>query len=73
MTIEIQNLPYAMDALKPFISKTTMEFHHGKHYSNYVKKLNELIVGTDFERMNLEEICVYEVEDGKIVSEQFFF
>jgi Fe-Mn family superoxide dismutase len=49
-------LPYAMDALQPHISKETLEFHYGKHHQAYVTNLNNLIKGTEFENMSLEEI-----------------
>jgi superoxide dismutase, Fe-Mn family len=49
-------LPYAMDALAPHVSKETLEFHYGKHHQTYVTNLNNLIKGTEFEAMDLEEI-----------------
>lgn len=49
-------LPYAMDALQPHISKETLEFHYGKHHQTYVTNLNNLIKGTEFENLSLEEI-----------------
>jgi Fe-Mn family superoxide dismutase len=49
-------LPYAIDALAPHISKETLEFHHGKHHNAYVVNLNNLIKGTEFENLSLEEI-----------------
>lgn len=53
---EMIALPYSMDALDPYISATTMEYHYGKHYKTYVENLNKLIKGTEFENMGLEEI-----------------
>jgi Fe-Mn family superoxide dismutase len=49
-------LPYAYDALEPHISKETLEFHHDKHHQTYVTNLNNLIKGTEFENLSLEEI-----------------
>lgn len=49
-------LPYALDALAPYISQETLEFHYGKHHQTYVDNLNKLIVGTEFENLSLEEI-----------------
>ena len=49
-------LPYAMDALAPHISKETFEFHYGKHHQAYVTNLNNLIKGTEFESLGLEDI-----------------
>jgi Fe-Mn family superoxide dismutase len=48
-------LPYALNALDPHISKRTLEFHYGKHHAGYVAKLNQLIPGTEFARLSLEE------------------
>lgn len=56
MPISLPELPYAMDALAPHISKETLEFHYGKHHNAYVTKLNGMIAGTEFESMSLEEI-----------------
>ena len=49
-------LPYAQDALAPHISKETLEFHYGKHHATYVTNLNNLIKGTEFENLGLEDI-----------------
>ena len=49
-------LPYAMDALTPYISEETLEFHYGKHHQTYVDNLNKLVVGTEFEGKTLEEV-----------------
>lgn len=56
MAIELPKLPYNMDALEPFITKRTMEFHYGKHHQGYVNNINKLIVGTEFEKASLEDI-----------------
>ncbi len=49
-------LPYALDALAPFISKETLEYNYGKHHQTYVTNLNNLIKGTEFENANLDDI-----------------
>ncbi len=49
-------LPYALDALAPHISRETLEFHSGKHHQTYVDTLNTLIPGTEFEHASLEDI-----------------
>jgi Fe-Mn family superoxide dismutase len=54
--ISIVELPYAYGALEPYISAETMHFHHDKHYAGYVAKLNELIEGSRYATMPLEEI-----------------
>ncbi len=56
MAFELPALPYAMDALEPFISKQTIEFHYGKHHQAYVNNLNNLVPGTEFEGKYLEDI-----------------
>jgi len=56
MAHELPALPYADDALEPVISKETISYHYGKHHQTYVTNLNNLIPGTEFESMSLEEI-----------------
>jgi len=56
MEHKLPDLPYAIDALAPVISKETLEFHHGKHHASYVTNLNNLIKGTEFENASLEDI-----------------
>jgi Fe-Mn family superoxide dismutase len=56
-------LPYDEDALEPTISGKTMNFHYGKHHKAYVDKLNELVAGTAFAEMTLEEIIKATFQD----------
>ena len=49
-------LPYAKTALAPHISEETLDFHYGKHHQTYATNLNNLIKGTEFESLDLEEI-----------------
>ncbi len=56
MSFELPKLKYALDALEPYISKQTLEFHYGKHHQAYVNNLNNLAAGTEFENATLEEI-----------------
>lgn len=56
MAFTLPSLPYAHDALEPYIDKTTMEIHHGKHHQAYVDNLNKAIAGTENETKSLEEI-----------------
>jgi Fe-Mn family superoxide dismutase len=56
MEHKLPELPYAMDALQPHMSKETFEFHYGKHHQAYVTNLNNLIKGTEHENASLEEI-----------------
>ncbi len=58
MKHELPPLPYPMDALEPYISKETLEYHYGKHHKAYVDNLNNLIPGTEFENLSLEEIVL---------------
>jgi Fe-Mn family superoxide dismutase len=63
MPFELPKLPYAADALQPFISKQTIDFHYGKHHQAYVNNLNNLVPGTPFENATLEKI-VKEADGG---------
>ena len=56
MTFTLPNLPYAHDALQPYMSKETLEYHHDKHHQAYVTNGNNAIKGTEFEGKSLEEI-----------------
>ena len=56
MAHELPPLPFAKDALAPVISAETIDFHYGKHHQAYVTNLNNLIPGTEFEHLSLEEI-----------------
>lgn len=56
MEHKLTPLPYAMDALEPAMSRETLEFHYGKHHRAYVKELNNLIKGSEFENATLEQI-----------------
>jgi superoxide dismutase, Fe-Mn family len=49
-------LPYDENALEPVISANTLSFHYGKHHKTYVDTLNELIAGTEYADLPLEEI-----------------
>lgn len=52
----LPEIPFAKNALEPFISEKTIEFHHGRHHLAYVNNLNKLTAGTEFENSSLEEI-----------------
>jgi Fe-Mn family superoxide dismutase len=57
MAYELPPLPYAKDALEPFIDAQTMEIHHGKHHAAYVTNLNKAIAGKpDLEKKSVEEL-----------------
>ncbi|MEO0421235.1 MAG: Fe-Mn family superoxide dismutase [Pseudomonadota bacterium] len=56
MSHQLPELPYAMDALEPHISRETLEYHYGKHHNTYVTKLNGMIEGTAHANASLEDI-----------------
>ena len=58
MEHKLPELPYAMNALEPHISRETLEYHYGKHHRTYITNLNNLIKGTEFENTPLEGIIV---------------
>lgn len=66
MQHQLPKLPYPLDALEPHISKETLDYHHGKHHQSYVNNLNNLIAGTPYENMSLEEII--QESDGSIFN-----
>jgi superoxide dismutase len=49
-------LPYAYNALEPFVDAQTMEIHYSKHHAAYVKNLNTALAGTTDEKLSLNEI-----------------
>ena len=67
---ELAPLPYEEGALAPVISGKTMSFHHGKHHKAYVDKLNELVQGTDFAGMALEDVVKESFRNAK--AQQIF-
>jgi len=56
MPFSLPELPYAMDALVPHISKETLEYHYGKHHNAYVANLNKLTDGKPEGGKTLEEL-----------------
>ncbi len=56
MAFKLPELPYAYDALQPYMSKETLEFHHDKHHNTYVETANKLIEGSGLEGKSLEEV-----------------
>ena len=57
MAIELPALPYAYDALGPYMSKETLEFHHDKHHMAYVTNGNNLLKESPLASKSIEEIC----------------
>ena len=58
MALELPALPYAYDALGPYMSKETLEFHHDKHHMAYVTNGNNLLKDSPLASKSIEEICV---------------
>ena len=56
MALTLPDLPFAKDALEPYISAKTLEFHHDKHHKAYVDNGNKLLAGTDLEKEDPEAI-----------------
>jgi Fe-Mn family superoxide dismutase len=58
MSFTLPPLPYAYEALQPYLSKETLEFHHDKHHQTYVTTGSNLLKDSGLEGKPLEEICV---------------
>ncbi|MGV6845953.1 MAG: superoxide dismutase [Lutibacter sp.] len=56
MAFELPKLPYAFDALEPYIDAKTMEVHSTKHHVGYTNNLNKAIAGTEFDNQSIEQI-----------------
>ena len=56
MAFELPPLPYAYDALAPYMSAETLEFHHDKHHNAYVVNGNNLLKDSGLEGKSLEEV-----------------
>lgn len=56
MAFELPALPYLLNALEPYISAETLEYHYGKHHKAYVNNLNQLVPGSEFATESLETI-----------------
>lgn len=76
-------LPYERNALAPYMSQETINYHYGKHLDTYIKNLNNLIAGTDYADMALEDIIVKSANDtnaqkifnnsAQVFNHNFFF
>ena len=56
-THQLPQLPYALDALEPYIDAKTMEIHHGKHHAGYVNNLNKTLEGhANLQKLSVEEL-----------------
>jgi len=78
MTHTLMDLPFDINALEPFISKETLEYHHGKHHAGYINNLNKLIESTPYTDMKLEAI-ILSAEGGifnnaaQVYNHNFYF
>jgi len=52
-------LPYAFDALEPYIDAKTMEIHHDKHHAAYVANLNKAVAGTQLGKKSVKELITH--------------
>ncbi len=58
MAFQQPELPYALDALDPFLSEEQMHFHYNKHHASYFTNLNKLVEGTPRAAMSLRELVI---------------
>jgi superoxide dismutase, Fe-Mn family len=72
MAFTLKPLPFPKDSLGPTMSARTLEHHHEKHHATYVKKLNDFIAGTPYEKQSLEEI-IRATAGGRDVKEKKIF
>ena len=63
MPFALPALPYKMNALEPFISENTFNFHYGKHHQAYVNNLNNLVKDNEMSAMTLDEIIKHSKAD----------
>jgi superoxide dismutase, Fe-Mn family len=63
MAFELPELPYAYDALDPFMSSETLEYHHDKHHNAYVVKGNELAAAAGMADKSLEDVILASFKD----------
>ena len=63
MSFTLPELPYAYDALAPHLSAETLEFHHDKHHNAYLVAMNDMIAGTDYASMSIEDIVKKSFKD----------
>ena len=68
MTFELPSLPYASDALAPYMSAETLDFHHGKHHQTYVTNLNNLVKDSDMQDASLEDIVIKSSKDASMAG-----
>lgn len=69
MPHSLPDLPYAKDALVPYLSAESFDYHHGKHHAGYVAKLNELLTGHALAGLPIEQLVVAAAKapDGRAI------
>ncbi len=71
MKLKLPELPYALDALEPNISKATLDVHYHKHHQKYIDTANKLIEGTRYAKLSVEDVILESAknkEDQKIFN-----
>ena len=68
MSFELPSLPYENDALAPYMSAETLDFHHGKHHQTYVTNLNNLLKDNELQGASLEDIVVKSSKDTSMAG-----
>ncbi len=61
-------LPYADNALEPYISATTIGFHYGKHHATYITNYNNLVANTPLDAMTIEEVIIATANDPQKIG-----
>ena len=68
MSFELPSLSYANDALAPYMSAETLDFHHGKHHQTYVTNLNNLLKDNELQGASLEDIVIKSAKDASMAG-----
>ena len=70
MSLSLPELPYAYDALQPYMSAETLEFHHDKHHQAYVDNGSKLLAGTEFEGKSLDDVqkAIYDAKNQPLIN-----
>jgi Fe-Mn family superoxide dismutase len=68
MAYQLPTLPYDYTALEPYITKSTLEFHHDKHHNGYVANFNKAVSGTELDSKSLEEVIKATAGDSSQVG-----
>ena len=68
MSFELPSLSYANDALAPYMSAETLDFHHGKHHQTYVTNLSNLLKDNELQGASLEDIVIKSSKDASMAG-----